>query len=105
MALAGYLLSIDPDRFGKLNRDLAARMANSGGEPLVPTSSTRAFVSLDVLKALHAAMGRDKLDKVLRKAGAVWDSPVDDQLATALLRTRDANDLPPREDLRTGAGA
>jgi thermitase len=99
MALAGYLLSIDPAQFGKLNRDLAARMTGSGGEPLVPTSSTRAFLSLDVLKGLDAAMGRDKLDKVLRKHGAVWDSPVDDRLAAALLQTRDANDLPSREDL------
>ena len=96
MTLAGYLLSIDPAQFGKLNRDLAARMAGSGGEPLVPTSSTRAFMSLDVLKTLHAAMGRDKLEKALRKAGATWDSPVNEQRAMALLQTRDANDLPAR---------
>jgi subtilisin family serine protease len=99
MSIAGYQLTIDPKRFAKLNRELAAKLVDSGGEPLVPTSSSRAFMSLDVLKSLRGAMSGGEIDKTLSKYGAEWGDQVDDQLAVALLRTRDSSDLPPREPL------
>jgi subtilisin family serine protease len=99
MAIAGYLLLIDPKQFAKLNSELASQCPNMGGEPLLPTSSSRAFLSLDVLKTLRSNMSGDEVNKTLWKYGADWDTQVDEHMVTALLRTRDSNDLPPRGDL------
>ena len=99
MAPAGYLLSIDPRHFEKLNDTLAARCPTVGGEPLAPTSSSRAFLRLSVLKLLRSSMSGEELNKTLWKYGADWDSELDEKQAVALLQTRDANDLPPRTTL------
>ena len=99
MALAGYLLTIDLKRFEKLNQAFAAKCQGTSGDALVPTSSSRAFLSLDVLKALRVTMSGDEVNKLLWKFGADWDSQLDDERAAALLQTRDANDLPPRMSL------
>ena len=99
MALAGYLLTIDPNQFDKLNQALAAKCQGVNGDALVPTSSSRAFLSLDVLKALRSTLSGDAVNRLLWKYGADWDSQLDDERAAALLQTRDANDLPPRMSL------
>ena len=99
MAIAGYLITIDPTRFAKLNRELAAQLPGQAGEPLAPISSRRAFMSIDTLRALQSAIGGPAFDKALFRNGAEWGDQVDDDLAVALFRTREPADLPPRDEL------
>lgn len=96
MPIAGYLISIDANRFEKLNQALSAHTPANSGELLIATSSSRAFLSIDSLKLLRIKLSGDALSKTFRKFGAEWESQLDDAQAISLLQTRDPNDLPQR---------
>lgn len=96
MSIVGYLINIDTAKFEKLNKVLARKITSATGYPLQPTSSTKAFMSLDSYKALIAEVGNDKLGKYLKDHGAELSETVTEQQALAHIQTRDPADVPDR---------
>ena len=66
MAVSGYLMNADEDQVTAFNSTIMRKAGLNFGIVLKPTSSTRAYGSIDMLKHARDALGESEFQKLLK---------------------------------------
>src|SRR5262245_28925834 len=110
MAISGYLMNADQNQVKTFNATVMKKAGLQFGIALKPTSSTRAYISVDMLKQVRNALGESEFQKLQKSTRISVLDEIEEADAKALIETRDPEDItkqpdleqPPSEDPATG---
>ncbi|MBI3917772.1 MAG: S8/S53 family peptidase [Betaproteobacteria bacterium] len=99
MAISGYLLNANAGQVRAFNLAVIDQAGIRFGLALQPTSSHRAYISIDLFKQIRAALGEDAFAKLQKKTRISIAAVIEEADAKSLIETRDPADLGERPDL------
>ncbi len=110
MAISGYLMNADQDQVKAFNGAVMKKAGLHFGIVLKPTSSTRAYISIDNLKQVRTALGESEFQKLQKSTKISVLDEIEETDAKALIESRDPEDIteqpgleqPPSVDPATG---